>query len=91
MGKGSVIESGVSTNKMGKCKNEGMEIEDRAGGLDVVAINGLDIFIRGLGGVGGLRDTIKSMEISIVATKNLDVSTRGLRGITKNVIIIIEK
>lgn len=45
---GSVIENGMSINKMGKRKDKGMEIKDKFGKLDAVNANSLDVFIGGL-------------------------------------------
>ena len=88
---GSVIENGMSINKMGKRKDKGMEIKDKFGKLDAVNANSLDVFIGGLWRIEGLGNLIKSMEISIVAAKNSNVSAKGSKSVTKSVIMITER
>ncbi len=58
-----------------------MEVKDETGGLDIVAVKSLDIFIWDSKAIKDLEDICKIAEIDVVAAKSLDVSVESLRDV----------
>ncbi len=79
----NMTESGVSANETGKHMDESMEVKDRVGTLDAVATKSSDIYVRGLGGVGGSGSASKIAETDAVTAKSLDILVGGLKGAFK--------